>query len=258
MRLKQNISKQLKNIIIASLSGIIIGGFIFIMNIHSNIHLFHIPSFTIVAHQPSISTIESYLNQGQFQNAYEEALRYKERYPNDNISFKYLGLTLFQIGKYEESNQNFEHILQNENLNPNEKAEIYYFIARNFDFLKDYDKVLLYNKKAIELNPNDYRPYQVLGQILLKQKKYEEAISYLTKSLTLIPDYETNPLASYPYYYLAKIYFELNNYNQAKEMIDKATKLAEKLNPSIANLFIKNINSLKMEIEKQLNQNNLF
>lgn len=233
--------------IAATLLGLIIGAGAFLFTNRSNINF-----LSDTTHRPSTSTIESYLDQGDYQKAYEEALKYTSTHPNNPLSYKYLGSILFNLGRYEESNKNFELALQNKNLTLMEKAEIYYLMGRNSDYLRNYNQVLLYNQKALELNPKYSAPYHAIGLVLIKQKKYQEAIPFFEKTLAFMQNPETNPQAAYPYYYLAKIYFESKDYLKAKEMIDKAIKFAEGLNPTMANVFIQMIQSLKLNIEEQL------
>lgn len=258
MQLKQSLSKQFIKVIIASLLGIVIGGAVFLISNRSDINFLHFSSLTkpglpqITVYHPSTSTIESYMERGEFQNAYDEAVKYKEAHLNDTISFKYLGLTLFQVGKYDESNQNFELALQDETLATSTKAEIYYFIGRNYDHLKEYEKALSYSQTAIQLNPTYSFAYDAVGMLMIKQGKYKEALPFFEKELSLIPDSENNPLSSYPYYYQAKAYYLEGNYSLAKDAIELAEKMAQNLPEPKPILFLQNIATLKNEIKTKL------
>jgi len=86
---------------------------------------------------------------------------------------------------------------------------------------------------------------------MIKQKNYQEAIPFFEKELSLIPNSQNNPLSSYPYYYLAKAYFNTNNYPKARQMIEMAEKLAQGLTKPKPSLFLQNIEMLKSEIDKK-------
>jgi tetratricopeptide (TPR) repeat protein len=260
MKDTKQLLKQFIIFTITIILGLILGGIIFLINHQHDINFSYLfPSNTIfptttITYHSSTSTIEIYLEKGEFLNAYNEALEYTKEHPNDSLAYKYLGLTLFQLNKYDESNKYFELALQDNTLNPLTKAEIYYFIGRNYIFLQDYEKALNYNQKAIELNPDYSLVYDALGMIMIKQNKYQEAIPFLEKELLLIPNVANNPLSAYPYYYLAKAYLGLNDYHKAQQMIEIAKKLVQKLPEQQKNTFVSSIDNLKSEIEKKLSQ----
>lgn len=61
---------------------------------------------------------------------------------------------------------------------------------------------------------DDYRLHFYKGQVLRKQKKFEEAIPFYEKAIEKNPDY-------YPsYFYLGSSYFALKNYEKAKEYFE--------------------------------------
>lgn len=200
----------------------------------------------------SISSIEQYLQKGEWLNAYNESLKYKAKHQNDPLVYKYLGISLFQMSRYDESTYNFELALQNKTLATSTQAELYYFIGRNYTFLKDYNKALFYNKTAIQLNPQYAAAYDAIGLIMIQQNRYKEAIPFLEKELSLIPNSDNNPLSSYPYYHLALIYFNTNNYLEAEKMINKAKMLTQQLTDPISTSFIHKIEALQSKIEQKL------
>ena len=250
MKLKQKVFKRSIRLIVVSIIGLAIGGILFFISNRSNIELFHLPT-TTTAYHPATSTIETYLDKGEFLNTYNETLKYSEEHPNNSTAYEYLGITLFHIGKYTESTRNFELALQDETLATSTQAEIYYYIGRNYSHLKEYEKALSYSQKAIQFNPNYSPPYDAIGMFMIKQKNYQEAIPFFEKELSLIPNSQNNPLSSYPYYYLAKIYFHTNNDPQAKQMIEMAEKLAQGLTEPKPSLFLQDIETLKSEIDKK-------
>jgi len=204
------------------------------------------------AYHPSIAAIEAYFKQGESLNAYEEALQYSQEHPNDSTAYKYLGEALFQVERYAESTENFELALKDKSLTTSTKAEIFYLIGRNYDFLTDSDTAVSYFQEAIKIDPNYSPAYNSLGMIALRKKNYDEAFSFFEKELFLIPDSENNPLSSHSYYYLAQVYFETDNYPKAQQMIEVAQKLAPQLRELNLNLLLNNIESLRLKIEEKL------
>ena len=71
---------------------------------------------------------------------------------------------------------------------------------------------------AIELDPDDWRNYQRLGEISLHQDRHEEEASYLTKARLLAP-YETTVRAE-----LGRAYAELGKVQLAREELRAAEK----------------------------------
>ena len=204
------------------------------------------------AYHPSIAAIEAYFKQGESLNAYEEALQYSQEHPNDSTAYKYLGISLFQVERYAESTENFELALKDKSLTTSTKAEIFYLIGRNYDFLTDSDTAVSYFQEAIKIDPNYSPAYNSLGMIALRKKNYDEAFSFFEKELFLIPDSENNPLSSHSYYYLAQVYFETDNYPKAQQMIEVAQKLAPRLLELNLNLLLNNIEDLRLKIEEKL------
>jgi len=245
MPTKKWLFRQSIRFIIILIVGLAIGGILFLINNRPNL-----PSITTIYH-PSTSTIEMYIEKEEFSNAYNETLKYSEEHPNNSTAYEYLGITLFHIGKYTESTRNFELALQDETLATSTQAEIYYYIGRNYSHLKEYEKALSYSQKAIQFNPNYSLAYDAVGMLMIKQEKYKEALLFFEKELSLIPDSENNPLSSYPYYYLAKAYFNTNNYPKARQMIEMAEKLAQGLTEPKPSLFLQDIETLKSEIDKK-------
>ncbi|GMR68306.1 hypothetical protein BAC7755_49750 [Bacillus sp. MN7755] len=52
------------------------------------------------------------------------------------------------------------------------------------------DKALELIREVVKLNPSSYFPYNILGEIYMKQKKWEEAKEALKKSISIQPSNE--------------------------------------------------------------------
>jgi TolB-like protein/Flp pilus assembly protein TadD len=89
----------------------------------------------------------------------------------------------------------------------------------------DYDKALFELKKGLELYPDNGEILELIGAIKRRQGKYEEAISYLIRSV------ELNPL-SYLNWEIGITYLLLKKYDEAENYIDIAiSSLPEWGNP---------------------------
>jgi len=260
MQTKKQFLKQFIIYISIVILGLILGGIVLLISHHSDINYFRFTTSTIIlptttiSYHPSISAIELYFKKGEFLNAYNEALKYNNEHPDDPASYKYLGYSLFQIGNYNESIKNCEIALQDKTLATSTKTEFYCLIAKNYVKLKNCKEALSYGQKAIELNP-DYAPsYDIMGMCMIEEGRYKEAISFLEKELSLIPNAENSPQSAYPYYYLAKTYFILHDYIKAHQMIEIAQKLAQGIPEPKPTLFFQTIESLKSEIKRKLSQ----
>ena len=95
-------------------------------------------------------------------------------------------------------------------------------------------------KKLIELNPNTYNSYLLLGTILIKQKKYKKAELYILKAI------EINPHKSNSYYLLAKSLIDKKELKEAEIQLMKAIKI----NPDISEYF-STLGGVQCELNKQ-------
>lgn len=202
--------------------------------------------------RPLTFVIKDYLEKGEFKEASEEALNYIKENPNSPIALAYLGITDFQIGKYQKSITDFKSSLSKRGLPTSTRARINYLLGRDYFVLKNYKSAILYYNKAIELFPGSYQAYDGLGIIALKNKNYEKAITLFNKEISIIPNGSHNPLSGFPYYGLAKAYFNLGDYNKAKTAIYTAKELVGKLtNPGLPGLE-RSIHDLEIQIEAKL------
>lgn len=80
-----------------------------------------------------------------------------------------------------------------------------------------------YFYKALQLNPNDIIASEKIGEILLvDEKKPDEAIVYFKKIAEILPSYPD------AYYYIGSSFYDLNDYPNAIEMLNKCTQLDPK------------------------------
>ncbi|MEM5781761.1 MAG: hypothetical protein QXD43_01015 [Candidatus Aenigmatarchaeota archaeon] len=198
----------------------------------------------------STSSIEQLLQDNKYFDAYTMALQYLHQHSDSLNAYLYLGNTLFLLNNYEESNKVYQEALNKLILTQEEKSDIYYLIGINYQFLNYPASALDYFQNAINLNPSNYKPYLATGQILLKQKKITESLTYVQKANSLLSN--DNPQKAYCYYYLAQIYLQLKDYQAAKIMISQALNLSNNLNANLVPSFIDSIQNLNTQINAAL------
>jgi len=95
-------------------------------------------------------------------------------------------------------------------------AEIW-MLAANItqDYGRDLDTIYLL-QKAISSDPKYYKAYYNLGNIYLKENKYNSAIVNYKKCVRY------NPNFAYGWYNMGNAYFQLEEYNHAKSAYKKA------------------------------------
>jgi len=84
-------------------------------------------------------------------------------------------------------------------------------------------------KECIELNPNSYYPFYQYGYMLLDQKKYHEAISYLERANKIENKRDI-------IHNLGYCHFQLKDYDKALELFERSAKSGDIENRSLFNL----------------------
>lgn len=52
-----------------------------------------------------------------------------------------------------------------------------------------FHNVNLYDKSIINVNPNNYMPYNNIGNIYFRLKRYDLAVNYYTEAIKVFPKY---------------------------------------------------------------------
>jgi superkiller protein 3 len=84
---------------------------------------------------------------------------------------------------------------------------------------KEYQKAILFLKKAIELNPEFSEAYYNLGLSYERLGEYKDSIKSLNKAITLSPD-DANA-----YYALGYVYYQKKKYKKAVEAFEHSARL---------------------------------
>ncbi|MCX8029829.1 MAG: tetratricopeptide repeat protein [Brevinematales bacterium] len=101
--------------------------------------------------------------------------------------------------------------------------------------LEEYDKAIDIFKKASELNPNDPLPYRMIGLSYYRKNILDEALKYLSISLTLEEGDNTITLSI-----IGNIYYKQKKFNNAVLVYEKLTSLTNS-----AFFYFRLINSLE-------------
>ena len=97
----------------------------------------------------------------------------------------------------------------------------------NFYFSqREYDKAIVYYKRASQLNPKFSLPYNQMGYIYRYQKNYQAAEESFKKYIKLIPD-DPNPYDSY-----AELLLKMGEYELSIENYEKALEIDPDFAPS--------------------------
>ena len=142
-------------------------------------------------------------------------------------------LTHYYMGNYEKSlEQNFESLkIREAGSRPDLEIKSLSNIAIAYERLKDYDKAILYNEKALSLSPEDDL-YSIAtisnntANILILQGRRHEAIEKLISANNSAITLNNKLLIVDTHIGLAKAYFSLENYKEASTHAEKALSLS--------------------------------
>ncbi len=98
-------------------------------------------------------------------------------------------------------------------------AEDWFQKGYNAAEMGEYNNVILYNQKAIEINPDCAEAYVNMGNAYNKIDNYEKAIECYQKAIEIDPDYEI------PFNNLGCAYNKKGNYDKAIECLEKAIEI---------------------------------
>lgn len=109
--------------------------------------------------------------------------------------------------------------------------------------LKNYDEAFKCFDNVMRIDPSNSMPVYNMGYVLLLQNKFKEAVHAFDVFLTRYPE-EKNDFYKYALYLKAEAHYGLNEYSQAKELLDKAIK-RDRLFKEARDLMIKMLQNEK-------------
>jgi tetratricopeptide (TPR) repeat protein len=103
-----------------------------------------------------------------------------------------------------------------------QNPEAYFWRARTFIRLEQYDKAIADLKTVVNLNPRYSPAYDNLGWLFMRRNDYDESLSNLNKSIELKPD------NGWAHYMRGRVFFNKGDFQKALENAETACKLGYK------------------------------
>lgn len=164
-----------------------------------------------------------YTGQRKWDKVAEVAKQMQTSHPDKALGYHYAGLALQGSGDLEGSVKLFEHALQ---ISPN-AVEPLIGEAKSWLALKQPDKALERIEQAIIANDNNFLAYNLKGEILIIQKRLEDAEAAFNKARDI------NPKWPVPYSNLAKLRVINKNIPGAIAFLEEGVKSTKDLSLSI-------------------------
>ncbi len=165
----------------------------------------------------------------------------------------FLAISQFNIENYRDAIENFKKV----NVTKREEENIDFFIGVAYYKLKEYENAISYLKRSIEKNPTHYDAWNNLGNVYMTINKYEKAKECYIKALNIKKGQEA-------LFGLANIYYIKDDYERAKEYFlysmeshHPKKELMERAYFYLANIYFieKDYNNSKKYLEKIENTN---
>ena len=153
-----------------------------------------------------------------------------EQNPDNFFAHAYLGFIYHDLKEYNNSIENLQKALA---LNPNfeRNYDIYFSLGNIYYDLKDDTNAAAMFKKVTELNPNHYNAYYNLGLACRNLKDYDNSMAAFEKAVAIEPNNTANANA---YYSLGEMYLNVkNNYPATIEILKKSLAM----NPNNDNAY---------------------
>jgi tetratricopeptide (TPR) repeat protein len=103
-----------------------------------------------------------------------------------------------------------------------ENPEAYFWRARTFIRLEQYDKAIVDLKTVVNLKPGYSPAYDNLGWLFMRRNDYDESLSNLNKSIELKPD------NGWAHYMRGRVFFNKGDFQKAVENAETACNLGYK------------------------------
>jgi len=170
-------------------------------------------------------------NYKQATECLEEAIKISQKCENNKVRVTHLGVTenqmgelLMRQGKYQQSLDKLEKALDLLSPFPDslEISKAYYDLGTLYNFLANYTQALLCLKRALDIREKVYgrrhpevaMVQNIIGNVLLNQGKYKEAMNYYESSLKTRLEYLGNdhPSVASSYNNIAIAYYDQGEY----------------------------------------------
>jgi tetratricopeptide (TPR) repeat protein len=130
----------------------------------------------------------------------------------------HLALSLYDLGEYKSSIKQYEEIIRMWPL----ESRGYFFLARTLTRDQQFDQAFEVLKRAHKLNPMDVIDVLKIGDIALEFKEFDRARQFYEVALDAPTELEK------VYLKLSKLLHQMGKFDQAQEMLRKASAIAPK------------------------------
>lgn len=158
--------------------------------------------------------IEYYLKHNNLERSREAVNLALEQHPDDlDIRIKN-GYYHASAGNHQQAIDIYTQAL--EELEENERGEMYYAIGYEYHSIGDADKAIEYYHLALEENPQDTEVWSALGDLYRGMDRLEEAIEMYEYVLAI------DPTHLYANMHLANSYYDLDRFQEAIDSLNEA------------------------------------
>ncbi len=212
----------------------------------------------------SLSVIEKSINEKNYKQALESALRYLKTKPANYLVYYYMGTAYEGLYQYHMAIESYEKSLVqvSETFRQGIGVEIQLKLANLCRIIKKIDSALGYYKMVLAKQPNNKNALWNIAGLYFEQKKFIPAKNCLEKITTLQPKFSKAKML------LAKVYYQLGAYQKSIMELKNFFEVNEEVSLTLGNetsiLLADNYIALKRysdaiaTLKPQLNDNNIM
>ncbi len=151
----------------------------------------------------------SLYKQGQFREAIAEFRKVLDEYPDHPDSWKFVGLSYYQLKDYKSAIQPLEKAMALKRKEGRNDPDLYRSLGQSHMLLKDYDKALPYFETLARIQMNVAANFYLLGVTYANLNRAEESSDAFQKAVRL------DPKDSDSWYYLGVAHFRGGRLNDS-------------------------------------------
>ncbi|MGE0133196.1 MAG: tetratricopeptide repeat protein [Blastocatellales bacterium] len=151
----------------------------------------------------------SLYKQGQFREAIAEFQKVLDEYPDHSDSWKFVGLSYYQLKDYKLAIQPLEKAMALKRKEGRNDPDLYRALGQSYMLLKDYEKALPHFETLVRVQMNVAANFYMLGVTYANLNRAEEASDAFQKAVKL------DPKDSEALYYLGVAHFRGGRLNEA-------------------------------------------
>src|SRR5215475_6300759 len=151
----------------------------------------------------------SLYKQGQYREAIAEFRKVLEEAPDHPDSWKFIGLSYYQLKDYKSAIQPLEKALELKRKDSRNDPDLYRALGQSHMLIKDYDKALPYFETLVRVQMNVAVNFYLLGVTYANLNRAEAASEAFQKAVKL------DPKDADSWYYLGIAHFRAGRLNEA-------------------------------------------